>query len=217
MAESLQLDKAAALVGKSEVTLRRLIKAGKIPFEKEKTLTGFIYRVKPADVRAYYKQKDGDSPVEEVEQEMEIPITRKGTEESVEHDPADVHRVESRGSNPRVRVAIADETGNSYEYWQKKSEVYEEKYNQEVTRHAQTREELGVWRGRAEQAHSMLLKLLPAPGGEVEVRPSSARSSSDSNPSRGDGTWVATLVVSFTLIIIIIAAAAVMYFKLLPK
>lgn len=141
MADLIQLDAAAALVGKSEVTLRRLIKAGKIPVHKEKTLTGFMYLVNPAQVKAYYQGKGADLP-EETDEPAEQPAQSK---------------VSGR------RLAVAGESGNEMEYWQKRAETYEERYHGELQKHSQTREELGVWRGRAEHAQAMLMKMLPAP------------------------------------------------------
>jgi hypothetical protein len=148
MADLMQLDKAAALVGKSEVTLRRLIKAGKIPFQKEKTLTGFIYRVDPENVRAYYHGRGGAA-------DDGIPAGHAGDEPE---RPTPSYMPKS--ADP-VRIAIEDEGGHAAEYWQKRSDLYEDRYHQELQKHAQTREELGMWRGRAEQAQSMIIKMLP--------------------------------------------------------
>ena len=148
MADLMQLDKAAALVGKSEVTLRRLIKAGKIPFQKEKTLTGFIYRVDPDQVRAYYHLKGGG--------------TAPAPEETDEKPDRPSRSYMPKSADP-VRIAIEDEGGHAAEYWQKRSDLYEDRYHQEVQKHAQTREELGMWRGRAEQAQAMVIKMLPPP------------------------------------------------------
>jgi hypothetical protein len=148
MADPIQLDAAAALVGKSEVTLRRLIKGGKIPFHKERTPTGFIYQVDPDVVLAYYNKREADLFIAGAFEEAS-----PATEEVV---------------TPRVRVAVASDSGDPKEYWQKRAESYEDRFHHEVKNHAQTREDLGVWRGRAEQAQSMIVKLLPAPG-EVRV------------------------------------------------
>lgn len=192
MAALVQLDEAANLVGKSEVTLRRLIKAGKVPFHKEKTLTGFIYLIDPEQVRAYY---DG-RPLEAV----------TATEEP---------EVESQSEGSRrssVRVAVAGESGNFSEYWQKKAEIYEERYTQEMSRHAHTREELGLWRGRAEQAQSMLVKLLPAP--VQEKAPASVAA-----PAKkvGDESVSATTVIMMVVLLLaIFGVAAFLYWKLLP-
>jgi hypothetical protein len=155
MAELLQLDKAAAQVGKSEVTLRRLIKAGKIPYQKEKTLTGFIYLVDPEKVRSYYQIRGGGMFSDEGNLESENVFA------SMQADAPQPEYMPNMGEP--IRVAVANESGDQSSYWQKKADLYEDKYNTEVVRHSQTREELGVWRGRAEQSNSMLLKLLPSP------------------------------------------------------
>ena len=162
MAELLQLDSAASLIGKSEVTLRRLIKAGKIPFQKEKTLTGFVYLVDPDAVRAYYQGRDTEIFQAEAQEHS------RDTEPEVQ---VATQAQAASAKNQSVRVAVSDPKSGPAEYWQKRAEIYEDRFTQEVVKHAQTREDLGVWRGRAEQAQSMLIKLLPAPQSEVEVRP----------------------------------------------
>lgn len=150
MADFVQLDTAAALVGKSEVTLRRLVKAGKIPFSKEKTATGFIYRVDPEVVRAYYAAREAAVFDEAMIAEAPAP-------EGHVADPIPVQK-----PNSVVRVAIASETSTADDYWRVRAERYEERYNSEVQAHSHTREELGVWRGRAEQAQTMVMKYLPS-------------------------------------------------------
>lgn len=159
-----QLDQAARQVGKSEVTVRRLIKAGKISHRKEKTLTGFIYLVDPSEISRYYG--DRGSSAEDFAQQM-----RESGAEVVEE--VRINRGESRaesqeseqgpGSTRQIRVAVAGESGNLSEYWQKRAETYESRYHQALESQSKLREELGAWRGRAEQAQNMLIKLLPAP------------------------------------------------------
>ncbi|MCC2631593.1 MAG: hypothetical protein K0S20_292 [Patescibacteria group bacterium] len=192
MAELVQLDRAAAMVGKSEVTLRRLIKAGKIPFQKEKTLTGFVYLVDPDKVKSFYKIREGVI----VEEGAAMEGNASTTEPAGEPVPL-------RTPSP-VRVAVAGESGSPYEYWQKKSELYEERYNQEVVKHSQAREELGVWRGRAEQSQAMLLKLLPSPQ-EVEVRQTGVQPAlqSPSKPVKETSNtlwWTVVTILGFLLI-----------------
>ena len=203
MAELLPLDKAAAQVGKSEVTLRRLIKAGRIPFQKEKTLTGFVYRVDPEQVRGYYKVREGALMAEDLP-EIEEEKVEKPVAEEVLAQP----KIESTPVAQTVRVAIAGESGDLYEYWQKKSDLYEERYNQEVSKHSQTREELGVWRGRAEQAQSMLMKMLPS--GEVEVKTTPAEPIVRAERSSP------VLIVLGTIIVVlaVVAAFVVLYLRL---
>ncbi len=147
MAQSLQLDAAAKLAGKSEVTLRRLIKAGKIPFQREKTLTGFLYLVDPDHVRAYYgeglsteQQEVAEEQAAEVRAEAPTNEVRPGA----------------------VRLAVAGESGNFAEYWQKRSDMFEQRYHQEATRLTAAREELGYWKGKAEHAQSLVTRLLPS-------------------------------------------------------
>jgi len=185
MAELMQLDAAAALVGKSEVTIRRLIKAGKVPFQREKTLTGFIYMVYPDHLRAYY----GSGLSEEETAKAE----------------AAAAEVRAEGATTQtataVRVAVAGETGNFAEYWQKRADLYEEKFQQEAARHARTREELGLWRGRAEHAQGMLMQLLPA--GDVKPEESAAEAAAGSDQN-GSSIWF--VIITVLLVIILVAA-----------
>ena len=206
MAEPVQLDKAAALVGKSEVTLRRLVKAGKIPFEKEKTLTGFIYRVDPEKVREFYRGREG------------YVADLISNEETVDPAPAPEAAPAASSSHAQpVRIAVAGESGQAQEYWQKKSDLYEERFNQEVSKHAQTREELGVWRGRAEQAQSMLMKLLPAPQ-EVEVRQQPAAGSSAPAAAKTESnSSVVTVIISVLCALVVVAAAGAVYARFFMK
>ena len=212
MPEFVQLDKAAAEIGKSEVTLRRLIKAGKIPFKKEKTLTGFIYMVDPAAVRAYYQIKGGGNFTEDgasAKEEDLLPLA-----ESVSTQPKE---------RSHVRVAVGGESGDLYEYWLKRSELYEDRYNQEVSKHAQTREELGNWRGRAEQAQSMLVKLLPSPDAPTSPAALAAKAGADgaatpevptSNKKEGQGMSVWTGLTIFLLsAAVIVTAGLLVYYK----
>lgn len=150
MAELLHLDAAAKLVGKSEVTLRRLVKAGKIAVEKEKTTTGFVYLVDADEVQRYYGVRRSAQTTPKTESK---------------HDPEVPHAVESQG---RVRVAVSGDQGSTMDYWLKRAETYEERYYKEVQKTGELREELGLWRGRAEHAQGLLIKLLPAPN-TVEV------------------------------------------------
>lgn len=150
----MQLDRAAVMSGKSEVTLRRLIKSGKVPFEKRKTLTGFIYMVDPELVKKYYATRNGGVYKED------------GTPQE-EEDFGSSNNIASTRKD-KVRVAVVGESGDESEYWRKKAESYEEKYYNELTSNAKMHEELGVWRGRAEHAQAMLIKLLPSPR-EVDV------------------------------------------------
>jgi hypothetical protein len=160
------LDQAARQVGKSEVTVRRLVKAGKISHQKEKTLTGFIYLVDPTEISHYYGDRGSSS--EDFAQQMresgaevveEVLIHRPDAGDSTEEQ---AQRGEA-GSTRQIRVAVASESGNLSEYWQKRAETYENRYHQTLESQSKLREELGVWRGRAEQAQNMLVKLLPAP------------------------------------------------------
>jgi hypothetical protein len=199
MADQVQLDVAAAAVGKSEITLRRLIKAEKIPYRKERTLTGFIYLVDPDAVSAYYASRDadidGELSDEAPTQETPIAIRRPGI--------------------PAAGLPQADPADTSAGYWQKKADLYEERYYTEAKEHSQTREELGVWRGRAEQTQSMLMKMLPA-NSDVEIR-SGADLKKSTKPERtekpiesrqaGEGT-AAWLVPTLAGIVVVLLAAA---------
>lgn len=154
------LDQAAREVKKSEVTVRRLLKSAKISHQKEKTLTGFIYLVDPAEIKHYYGMEDEQAPLEE---RPPVVIEAADTDDG---DGADATQPAGDGGQEmlsrQIRVAVAGETGNLSEYWQKRAETYEERYNQEMQRESVLREELGLWRGRAEQAQNLVLKLLPA-------------------------------------------------------
>ena len=193
MAELLQLDAAAALVGKSEVTLRRLVKSGKVKAHKEKTLTGFIYLIDKDEVQSYYHQRDAafagalhGEPEEKAE----------AHEEKQEVVPG--HAIPSKG---KMRLAVANETGNSAEYWLKRAEIYEEKYLGEIQKVSQMREELGIWRGRAEHSQAMLLKMLPAAHSPIEV-PAGAPVS-----QKGSSNAAAFYVVGMAIIFIATAAS----------
>lgn len=193
MAELLQLDAAAARAGKSEVTLRRLIKAGKIPAHKEKTLTGFIYMVDPDHIRAYYAGKAEDIP----ESVTPAPETEAPATEKKEAIP-------SASANEGRRVAIATDSTSPNEYWQKRAENYEHKYYQELEKNATAREELGVWRGRAEHAQAMLMKMLPA---APEVVQSEKTVAEPKKEATGGFPLLTFLVVLVTLCFFILAGA----------
>lgn len=195
MADHIQLDAAAALVGKSEVTLRRLIKAGKIPVKKEKTLTGFIYLVNPDDVAAYYQGKGADTA--DFDDAADTP------------EPAAPQPTAS--NTPMRRLAVAGESGGASEYWQKRAEIYEERYHGEMQKHSQTREELGVWRGRAEHAQAMLMKMLPSP---AEVTTSEAPKEQAPAPTQSNGSWLITflsIVVTISCLVLIGGVAYYVY------
>ena len=202
----MQLDKASAAVGKSEVTLRRLIKAGKIPFQKEKTLTGFIYQVDPDQVKAYYQMREGGLFAED---SQDLFVAADDGDEEIQSLPQS-----QQGQSVAVkRVAIAGESGSASEYWQKKSESYEDKYNNEVVRHSQTREELGVWRGRAEQSQSMLMKLLPAPT-EVEIRQTPQNSERPVVVRKDELSISAVILITILIVLLLVAIGAVVYLKI---
>jgi hypothetical protein len=191
MADLVQLDVAAALVGKSEVTLRRLIKAGKVPVHKEKTLTGFIYLIDPAKLQAYYESR-GEVVFESMEEAPTEPV--------------------SKDSGAR-RLAVAGENGGEVTYWQKRAETYEERYHAELQKHASAREELGIWRGRAEHAQAMLMKLLP-PVPEVLMNTSVEVPEKDAKPlKRRDDTSPGVMILLVTTVVIsfFLLAGAVVY------
>lgn len=156
MAELLHLDAAAKLVGKSEVTLRRLVKAGKVSAAKEKTPTGFIYKVDADEIKRYYGVRGSlnlgsdPAPRAEVEPEPQAPKTQEP-------------ETPKQSSGGKVRVAVASGQGDPVEYWLKRAETYEDRYYKEVQSTAHLREELGLWKGRAEHAQALLMKLLPGP------------------------------------------------------
>lgn len=156
MSNYVQLDQASRQVGKSEVTLRRLIKAGKVSHKKEKTLTGFLYLVDPAEVLKFYGE--GGSVADLPEDTDSEPIKTK-----------------------QIKVAVAGESGGLNEYWQKRAETFEQRYQQALESQSQLREELGVWRGRAEQAQSMLVKFLP---GGTEPDPK------EQKKNQSQGNWI---------------------------
>lgn len=208
MAELVQLDVAAALVGKSEVTLRRLIKAGKVPVHKEKTLTGFIYLIDPDKLQAYYESR-GEITFESMEEAPPEPVDELDGEETVEP-------VARRKSGRRL--AVAGESGGEVTYWQRRAETYEERYHAELQKHATAREELGVWRGRAEHAQAMLMKLLP-PVPEVLMNPAADTSTDNQTKplKRRDDTSPGMMVLLVTTVVIsfFLLAGAVVYVVLI--
>ena len=142
MPELLPLDTAAAAVGKSEVTLRRLVKAGKIPAEREQTITGFIYRVDPEVIKAYYAER---------EKELEVAPPTKFTEPN--------------------RLAVSTSAQGNEEYWRKRAERYEQKYDESIKAHLQTKEALGLWKGKAEQLSSAVQQIAqPTPPKQRPVK-----------------------------------------------
>lgn len=193
MANLIQLDAAAKLAGKSEVTIRRLIKSGRLPAEKQKTLTGFIYLVDADKVQAYYKTKPAESSPAHSEQEEEA-----------------VHAVTSHG---RTRVAVSDTHGNTSGYWAARAEAYEERYHKEVEKNGELREELGLWRGRAEHAQGLLVKLLPAPN-TVEVKEEKV-----SEPKKRSSRRLsfAGMVVVIALPLLVLIGGALLYLILNPR
>ena len=58
MAEPILLHEAASQLGKSEITLRRLISSGKVPVIKEKTLNGFVFKVDIDQVADFYVNRN---------------------------------------------------------------------------------------------------------------------------------------------------------------
>jgi|GEM_PF-5236755 len=184
MATYIQLDQAAKEVGKSEITVRRLIKGAKISHRKEKTLTGFIYLVDPEEIQRYYSTG---------QPEHAIPLEEKELEEAPHSHDAEV-------TARQIRVAVTGESGNLSEYWQKRAETYEDRYYQELESQAKLREELGAWRGRAEQAQNMLVKLLPAPEQKAEVVPQAPQKEESSLP-----TWVLLLILGIGAVILVFA------------
>lgn len=156
------LAEAALISGKSEITIRRLVKSGKVPFAKEATQTGFNYTVDADAVRAYYGQEaaPASQPKQEVSQATAVQ------------------------SDSRVRVAVADESGSSVAYWHKRAEGYEQRFHAQVKTNADLREQVGLWKGRAENAQAMLIKLLPPPSDTVEVQQGKARPEAPENDKR---------------------------------
>jgi hypothetical protein len=203
MAEFIQLDAAAKLVGKSEVTLRRLVKAGKVAAHKEKTLTGFIYRVDADQIRAYYNHRE--AAVASVTDLVESTETEPAVEVPIKEAPQPKEKGgEALPSNGRMRVAVSNDKGSPAEYWLKRAELYEEKYLHEIRHNAQLREELGLWRGRAEHAQGMLMKMLPIPG-QLEV--SNEMGFEEERPAKD---WVGGLI-SFIAILVLVGVAAATY------
>ena len=148
MPELLPLDAAAAVVGKSEITLRRLIKTGKVPAEREQTITGFIYRVDPELVKAYYSQR-------EAEMEAAAPVA-----------------VEAPGTTNRL--AVSTQKQDNEDYWRKRAERYEQKYDESVKAHLHTKEEVGMWRAKAEHASQAPVPMAKAAKEKPVVQPQPA-------------------------------------------
>jgi len=181
MATYIQLDEAAKEVGKSEITVRRLIKGAKISHRKEKTLTGFIYLVDPEEIARYYHASPAEKP---------LPVEQ--------HEPEETQNSDTEVTARQIRVAVTGESGNLSEYWQKRAETYEERYYQELEHQGKLREELGAWRGRAEQAQNMLVKLLPAPENKIQE--------TQKNPQKEEGnmpTWVLFIILGVGAIVLV--------------
>ena len=142
MPELLPLDAAATAVGKSEVTLRRLVKSGKVPAEREQTITGFIYRVDPEAIKAYYAERET-----EVEERAEI----------------------APKATTLNRLAVSTPAQGNEDYWRKRAERYEQKYDESVQAHLKTKEELGLWRGKAGNPQETILPVVKKSKEKKEV------------------------------------------------
>ncbi len=222
MADFLHLDAAAKAVGKSEVTLRRLIKAEKIPYHKEKTVTGFLYLVRPEDVLAYYDTRtvlnlgSDPEPRAEIEPDKPKPAPKPKVPVEPQPEPAEPtedaqHAVTTR--NGSVRVAISDEQGNPVDYWAKRAETYEERYHEELQRTSDLREELGLWRGRAEHAQALLMKLLPS----AEMLQVTERRQTPEQTVTVRRLTFAGMIILIALPTILIIGAFLVYFLVLKK
>jgi hypothetical protein len=200
----IQLEAAARQVGKSEITLRRLIKAAKISHRKERTITGFVYLVSPEEVLAYYQQGGLGGVIEEAMAE-DVAQHRVSPQESPE--PGDSAR------QRQVQVSVESTAPDMSEYWQKRSEVYEDRYNQEVIRHTQVREELGSWRGKAEQTQEMLSKLLPAMAETQQQAATVAEAyTKEIKKARSTITWL-SVVTSALFVTLVITVALFVYLR----
>ncbi len=201
MAQFVQLDVAAKEVGKSEVTLRRLIKSGKVGHRKEKTLTGFIYLVDVDQVRAYYELNQG-TPIE---------VEAVSSEETAEKPEVELNeeererRAEAREAKA-IRLAVTGESGSMTEYWQKRAQAFEERYHRELARHAEAREEMGVWRGKAEQAQEMISKLLPARTPREEDVKQAPAAAAEVDSAKKENSVSNSLVVA--LVVVLVSAVA---------
>lgn len=160
------LAEAALISGKSEITIRRLVKAGKVASKKEATQTGFNYTVDADAVRAYYGQASAQKEPVVSGQAVQQPASTAVQAEN------------------RVRVAVADESGSSVAYWHKRAEGYEQRFHAQVRTNADLREQVGLWKGRAENAQAMLVKLLPPPSDTLEVREGKAKPETPENEKR---------------------------------
>lgn len=189
MSQFVQLEAAAKEVGKSEVTLRRLIKSGKVGHRKEKTLTGFIYLVDVEQVKSYYEKNQGTP----IEVEKVSPEEAEPKEETLSSEEKE-RRAEAREARA-IRLAVTDESGSMTEYWQKRAQAFEERYHRELVRHAEAREELGVWRGKAEQSQEMLAKLLPAVTVRESADSSKEKESEEKQPKNSSGLVLTLLIV----------------------
>lgn len=194
MAALVHLSEAARLAGKSEITLRRLIKAGKLEAHREQTHSGFLYMVDADAVKAHY----AGTP----ERARRAPVSRPkpARPAAPAQQPQASDEPSTVTSGGKVRVAVAGAHGTSADYWAKRAEAYEERYHKELERSSDLREELGLWRGRAEHAQALLLKLLPPPG-TVEI---SAPRSAPGQPAEPPRT-VTTRRLTFAGMMVLIA------------
>lgn len=174
MGQQVSLEDAAREVGKSLITIRRAVKSGKLHHQKIKTLTGFVYTVDVAEAKAFFNGRSSvpyhavTEELKQIKQELRADHQENPnpTGYSDPTRPQPVPPVQNTQS--KYRIAVAGESGSLTEYWQKRAEAYEERYYRELTKHSETREELGVWKGKSENAETMFQKLLN--NGSVNLR-----------------------------------------------
>lgn len=190
MASFLHLDQAAKLVGKSEITLRRLLKTGKVTHRKEKTLTGFIYLLDPEELKRYYRIQTEPLPLGSSFAQPnlvdDVPVESAPT-------PALAKSVQVEVTKP----AQSDQPPESA-YWHQRAESLEDKYLQVLGEQAKIREELGLWRGRAEQAQQMVSALLPA-----STIVSTANQNTENKESISLSTWLVTILAIVAVLAVI--------------
>lgn len=134
MIELISLHAAAALVGKSEVTIRRLITAGILPVHKIKAVTGLVNKIDPNQLRAYYAERDAVVEAETIKLEPSLPL-KKATDRIIP--------IKMKAPIVPVAAVLVDEN-------------LTQKYDTEVLAHTRTRKELEDTRLQVTALHGSL-------------------------------------------------------------
>ena len=80
-AQFISINEAAELVGKSQQTIRRVIKAKKVDSRREKTPQGFNYFIGKASLLSYYGVSESAAPAEQAVEQRSVPAVKLGNAE----------------------------------------------------------------------------------------------------------------------------------------